>query len=103
MVQDTKNGNERNHPISLLYYFGQAKKLKERVTIESVVDLNDWFHMRLGETLSNYMLALTRLANGDMDNINFQKINQTSHNKDCAVTQDKPASPKSDKSDFAQS
>ena len=29
--------------------------------------------------------------------------NFTSHNKDCAVTQDKPASHKSDKSDFAQS
>ena len=84
LVQETKDMIKTNHPISLLYYFGQASKLEERISEINVRELNDWFHIRLTEVLSRYILSLSRISN-DEPNVNFRKIQIEKKGVDDAV------------------
>jgi hypothetical protein len=73
MVQESSiDGITRSHPLSILYFFGQAKNLDGLIEM-NVIELNDWFHGELSRILSGYLFALTRIANG-AENINFKKI-----------------------------
>jgi len=70
-TEDDPSGRfERNHPLSTLFYFGQAKNLESRVKVSSVRDLYNVWNRIFNHTVSHYMNALTSIALGE-ENVNW--------------------------------